>query len=517
MYRYLVAHLPGFRLERCGWDSPQSVVLVEEQRNALRIQSSSSAVQRQGVKPGMSLAAAQVLAPDLFIEVLDSEAESEDLTQLATQLLRISPNVAALPPDGIIAEIGGTRLTGHRLGDLAGQERAMMERIRLRLQELGHQSTIVIADDPETAHTLARWSTRNRAVPPGESRKALSTLPLEALALPGTDLIFLQGLGLQSIGEFAALPAASIAARMGSLGVTAHSMAQGRSQSRLMSPWTDQRPLMLTQELPDSVTQLDAMLFILNSMLRDACSRLATKGKAACQISLHFTLEEGLQSLSMQLGEPSRSPGRILQRLRNRLEHFQLAAPVVGLALEISESTIFKGSQAGLMNSERGSEAITDVMARIQDSLGRSRVGIPELQGRHRPETTWRARPLQSASLDSPQSERLLRLESRALNQDPVHHWQGAPSPSPPPRPPLMLEAPLTIDVRTPPEGIPLAVQVDGGWIEISSSSGPEQIETEWWRQPLHREYWHIHLEDGRSAWIYKEDGRWALHGWWDR
>jgi len=81
----------------------------------------------------------------------------------------------------------------------------------------------------------------------------------------------------------------------------------------------------------------------------------------------------------------------------------------------------------------------------------------------------------------------------------------------------LVLEAPLTIDVRTPPEGIPLAVQVDGGWIEITSSSGPEQIMTEWWTQPLNREYWHIHLTDGRSAWIYKEDGQWALHGWWDR
>jgi hypothetical protein len=80
-----------------------------------------------------------------------------------------------------------------------------------------------------------------------------------------------------------------------------------------------------------------------------------------------------------------------------------------------------------------------------------------------------------------------------------------------------MLASPLAIDVRTPPGGIPLAVQVDGSWVEITACSGPEQIQTEWWNHLLDREYWRVHLSDGRRAWIYKEDGQWALHGWWDR
>jgi protein ImuB len=279
---------------------------------------------------------------------------------------------------------------------------------------------------------------------------------------------------------------------------------------------------MLSQDLSDPVVQLDALLFILNSLLRDACSRLSTEGRAACQIALHFTLEQGLQTLSMQLGEPTRSPTRILSLLRNRLERFELAGPVTALALEVSESAPFDGRQAGLMDRGRRTEAIADVTSRLQDSLGRSRVSIPELQSHHRPETSWRAHPIRAAALDSPRTtaQSLARTEARILEQDPVHHWKGRPIHPLPPRPPLVLHAPLSIDVQTPPEGIPLSVQVDGSWMEIIASSGPERINTEWWMHSqghLNREYWRVQLADGRSAWIYKEDGRWALHGWWDR
>jgi len=372
MFRFLVAYLPGFRLERCGWQSPQSVILVDEQRSALRVQSSSPPVQQLGVEPGMTLAAARALEPELAIEVLDAEAETEDLEELAAQLLRISPSVASMPPDSLVAEVGRIRLSGYRLGDLAGSERAIMERTRLRLQELGHRATVVIADDPETAQAVARWGGRSLILPPGESEAALSQLPLGSLSLPEPEQVFLQSLGLQSVGDFARLPAASIATRMGAVGVAAHAMARGLGQTRLISPWTDQRPLMLSQDLPDPVVQLDALLFILNSLLRDACCRLSTGGQAACQISLHFTLEQGRQNLSMQLGEPTRSPTRILQLLRHRLERFELAGPVTALALEISESAPFDGRQAGLMDRGRRSEAIADVSSRLQDCLGRS-------------------------------------------------------------------------------------------------------------------------------------------------
>jgi hypothetical protein len=60
-------------------------------------------------------------------------------------------------------------------------------------------------------------------------------------------------------------------------------------------------------------------------------------------------------------------------------------------------------------------------------------------------------------------------------------------------------------------------VQLDGRWARITRMDGPELLAGEWWDRGFQREYWRATLGDGRRAWLYREDDRWALHGWWDR
>ena len=101
MFRYCVVHLPQFRIERCGWRAEDPVVLVAEEKNAMRVQCASSAAHEQGVRPGMSSAEARALLPTLKEEMLDVFGEERDLDELALQLLRVSPSIAALHPDGL--------------------------------------------------------------------------------------------------------------------------------------------------------------------------------------------------------------------------------------------------------------------------------------------------------------------------------------------------------------------------------------------------------------------------------
>jgi len=171
MYRTLVAHLPCFRLERCGWEAHQPVVLLAEDKRVLRVAAATPAAARQGVRAGMSAAEARALLPGLRTEVLDPEAERQDLESLAEQLLRLSPSVSTLPPDALVAELRGEAAE-------PGGERAALERARVRLQHLGHQARIAIADDPATALACATWGRHSHIVPPGESAYALAPLPL---------------------------------------------------------------------------------------------------------------------------------------------------------------------------------------------------------------------------------------------------------------------------------------------------------------------------------------------------
>lgn len=77
------------------------------------------------------------------------------------------------------------------------------------------------------------------------------------------------------------------------------------------------------------------------------------------------------------------------------------------------------------------------------------------------------------------------------------------------------LDAPRPVQVRTGAHGIPEAVRVDGTVLRVLSVRERWRIDDEWWRDPIHRIYHQVVLEDGRVATLYRDlvDGRWHLHG----
>ena len=558
MFRYLVAHLPTFRLERCGWDASQPAALVADEKSALRVQCATPVALRAGVQRGMTAAEARAVLPALQVETLDAPAEQDDLQDLATQLLRVSPNVATLPPDGLVAEI--SRVTGVPGPDglpRAGAERALAERVRLRLGQLGHAASVVIADDPATAWACAAWGRRSRVVPRGGGADALAHLPLASLDLPERELSLLTGLGLHTVGDFAALPPASVVGRLGPVAVAAHALARGQGPRPTIATWQDDESLALTQPLLDPVTQLDALIFILNALLRDAAARLAAAGQAAVRLVLRLGLDPqddgldddvrggparrapgGVQEISLRLGSPTRDPRHMLQLLRARLDTLKLAGPVCAVTLELPEPTPFDGRQRDMLDRQRAAEALDEVVARLQDELGADAVVVPQPTARHRPEAAWQPAPFtpgRSAllpALRGPVPCLADRLgQRRPDGSDPVRAWEGFPALPPPLRPTLLQQPPVTVDLRTvdlrsgpaspgpasPGLGSrPRQLHADGRWVDLVALDGPEQLAGEWWQGGFLREYWRATLADGRQAWLYQEDEQWALHGWFD-
>jgi protein ImuB len=513
MFRYLVAHVPSFRLDRCGWSPSQPVILVAEQHNALRVQAATPVALAAGIRVGMSVAAARALVPHVETELLDADAEAADLHALTTQLLPVSPSIAAMPPDTVVAEI--TRQPEVR----AGQERALVERVRIRMNQLGHSANIVVADDPTTAHHVARWCTSNTIIPPGQGAQALASLPLTALSIPTRDLTRLDNLGITTIGRFAQLPPAALSGRFSPPTLTAHALACGRAPTPTITPWSEEGPLSLTQELPDEVVELEALLFVINALIRDLTTRLLARGLATTQLELTFRLDGGRQqSIALRLGAPTRHPTAILDQIRHRLERFQLGGPVVALILTLPNPSPFDGRQIDLRDPQRTDEAIDTVSAQLQDALGNRSVLTARSIPRHRPEGAWRPVPFgTTVPRDGSASATALAASHEA---DPVDAWMGNPMPLMPERPPIMISPPQAVEVEAGPmtEGFPVsAVHVDGRWHAITHSQGPEQVAGEWWSQPFQRTYWQATLDDGRAIWLYREHGRWAVHGWWDR
>ena len=537
--RYLVAHLPIFCLERCGWTPDQKVLLADEDRNALRVQAATPAAASAGIRAGMTVTQARAICPSVQVERRIAHEESEDLSELATQLLRVSPTVAPLAPNALVAEISRTapvlaRSAGGAPPQRAGAERAMVERVRRLLSRLGHTARVVIADDPSTALACAAWGHTDRVIPPGAGSTALAPLPLAALGLPEDAHDLLLGLGIHTVGHCAELPPASVVGRFPPIVLMAHQLARGTVEPPALPSEADDTSVALRQNLPSPVVVLDALLFVINSMLRDLTAKLAVTSRAAVHLELSFGLEGGSwQHISIRLGAPTRHTARILGLIRTRMERVELAGPAETVILEVIDPIPFDGRQRDLIHQQRATEQLADVTARLQDTLGTANVGIPRLVDHHRPESSWRVETVALTKLDAPSVSlrpsatparaAVTRTEHRApqlctaLKQDPAAEWQGFSPPLPVRQPVLLLPQPVAIDVQTAAGGRPAALHHDGRWLSITTVDGPERRSGDWWEQrPFSREYWRASLRDGRKAWIYREDTRWALHGWWD-
>ena len=496
---FLAIHLPSFRLERCGWDPQVPTVLVAVERGAERVQALSLPAGNAGVRLGMTLAAARACLPELRLERLDPTGEVADLEALCTALVRFTPAARAVPPDALLLEVGAVALAP----------------IRACLAELGHVCRLVLAEEGGAALALARHARRDRVVPPGGLAEALAPLPVTALELPDVVQLSLHDVGIRTIGQFAALPTAALTGRYGPEIAIAHARAGGRAPpAALPVP----PPLVETSfhvDFSDAVEVLEAVLFVLNGLVRDLAASLERTGLAAMRVQVRLRLDPGEHLVPIRLGQPSRGPDRLFRLLRARLERVQLGAPVVGVGLELLESAPFRAMQAGLLERAGAIEPLPELCARLQDVLGLDAVCTPVLADTWCPEASWVPVPWGHPGPERPAAS---PVPDPSAPHEPVDGERAPPA--------VLLPSPSPLRVAAAPSGRPRALLLDRAWTPLPVVEGPERLAGEWWRADgWRRDYWRVGLPDGRRAWIFREalpgdedplSQRWYLHGWLD-
>jgi protein ImuB len=518
--RYLVCHLPGFRLERCGWDARQAVVLVAEQRSALRVQACTHLAAQAGVEQDMPLAAARALLPDLAVELLEPDEEAQDLAELAWQLSRFAPAVAPLPPDALVAELVPPRGGA----SLPTPEPALLCGARERLDLLGHGARVVVADDLFAARVLAAWAPRDLVVPPGGLATALAPLPLQALAPTHRLGRLLRDLGLRRVGDLAALSAADVAGRFGAEALRLQRLALGGLGSLPMASRVEGEALELRWELPAPVGTVEPLLFVIKRLCGDLCARLEAAGQGLVGMVLVLGLEgAGTLRLPVRTGRAVRDPERLLRLLRRRIEGLQLAAPVHELGLE-ARPVPFAGAQAPLLAGGRPLESLAGVAARLADSIGPAALFTPRPRDRWRPEAAWapaaafdeQGRFLEPGLVQAARVHQPAPTKRGAKDPDPAWPHEAWRFELPLPRPSLLLGEPRPVQLE-PRLGAPQRVQLEGRWHPVERCWGPELLSVEWWAAGLDRRYWAITITDGRGLWVFRELGHAFVHGFFDQ
>ncbi|HGG59256.1 MAG TPA: DNA polymerase Y family protein [Gammaproteobacteria bacterium] len=475
---WLALLLPDFPLQVVtGHDDGQPVAVYEPERQQPRIRVANRAARRAGIRPGMTLPAAQSLSGELLAIERDSNREAAALRQLAQWALQFTPLVSLQPPAGLLLEIGAS------LGCFHGLE-ALRQRIAAGLEPLGYHARQGVAPTPLGAWLLARAGWTEAVTDLDRLRELASELPVELLPLQARQQQDLQAMGIRSIGDCLRLPRADLGRRLGN-----ELLLQ---LDRLLGDQPDPRQGVEPPErfasqilLPNPVADSQPLLFILQRLLHQLKAFLDRRDAAARRLRLGLiSPQRPVEWLDLELLTPGDDPAHLLKLWQEKLERRPLQAPVEGLELQAPELAPRAPENGDLLSPRRHSERdFAQLLEQLRNRLGPNTLQRLDCLDDHRPQYACASRPWRPARSEG---------ENRA--------W---------PRRPLWLL----------PEPQRLPSRDDQPWLRgpLALLDGPERIESGWWDgQDQRRDYYIARSRQQQTLWIYRQrcaSGHWFLHG----
>ncbi len=237
-------------------------VLAEHQRGTQRLVAVNIAAEACGLHPGMALADARALVPDMHIEMLDPARGEAALDKCARWLRRYTPWVGAdTHPDshGLLLDISGC-------AHLFGGERQMLDDMRARFNRRSITCCIAVADTIGSAWALAHYGPDSLIIAPsGHGADAVTDLPPDALRLPEDARDLCRRLGLDSVAALAAFPRASLTRRFGPYPVMRLEQALGQA-GEMLNPCVPAPEFIVRENLAQGVTQLDVIAALTQNM-----------------------------------------------------------------------------------------------------------------------------------------------------------------------------------------------------------------------------------------------------------
>jgi len=414
--------------------------------------------------------------------------------------------------------------------------------------------------DGEPSGSSFRTGKHPEAVPSPVSRlpspASLGTLPISVLEPDPALATLLDGIGVETCGELAALEGESIEVRLGVEGVRLWKLARGEDDRLIFSPMPRELPHASLEWSDYTLTDTERLLFSVNALLGTVCEKLMERGSLSREMTLDLALANGATlTTAVRSGRATASRKTWLRLVRTLLERMVLPAGVVGLTLRAATVVTDVGQQGDLFDRGFATAAATEAaLASLAEEQG-DVVVVPENTAHPLVErrTKWVERPGTGDELpgtgdgrraagkrrkasgglstrdEPPEGARFLPVARRPSpvpgRSSPVPGSSSpvslVPSPDSSTLTLYLLPTPRAIEARTEERRdhvLPTGYRDGGAWYGILSAAGPDRVSGERWGEAYAREYFRCIVDDGGMVWLYHDaraDG-WYLHGWWD-
>ena len=430
---------------------------------------------------------------------------------------------------------------------------------------------------PAAETSAAEWSgaghsvsTTVLVVPPQQGRQFLASLPLTSLSDPvsplhseegGTETLLdvLWRLGIQTLGDLAALSEADVLGRFGWPGLLAHRLACGLDDRPLQAEAVGENAG-AEAEIDPPANRIETVAFMARSLADDMVARLARYGLDCVCIDIEAESDSGHASRRRWRHELRFNAAAVVDRVRWQLEGWHRSSerptgPVALIRITPCVVAPADGRQLGMWGARsEADERAAKALARLQGLLGAEAVTVPRLAGGRRPADTGRRVPLHAAEADagpaqdpptaaanrgkgkgrkSAKTTRTAATRDRKVKAGKAAEPADAPWPGrlPPPQPAVVLDRPEPITV-TDCGGDPVTVsgrgeasaapwQVTdskGGRRTVVAWAGPWPLDERWWRPAArHRQArFQLVLNDGSAHLCVLESGRWQREATYD-
>jgi protein ImuB len=470
--------------------------------------------------------------------VLGTGPDARAFEQVVTVVEEFCPQVEVLRP-------GTCALSARGPARYFGGEETLARKITEAALSRGFRCRVGVADGLFAAQLAAQAGPAGLVVAAGRTPAFLAPHPVSVLGSPElADL--LPRLGIWTLGEFAALPAAEAGSRFGALGALAHRLARG----------ADPRPLALRPPSADLSVQLDfdppveqaePVIFAAKTLAEQLHAGLATRGLACVRVQIQAVCADGKEITRLWRHDGLLSALAVAERVRWQLAGWQADQDGSGrdgparpgpsrlgaghvrargpehAGIQVGGITLLRlvpdqlvkdeGHQLGLWGDAFISDRVARAAIRVQALLGHGAVTRPMLSGGRSPAEQVTLVPFGDA-------------------RDPLfpedRPWPAqipAPTPAtvyPVPRPAVITddrEEPVTVTGRALVSAPPARLSADGGpWLAVTSWAGPWPVSERWWDpgSARRRARFQLVTEDGNAWLAVVQDGRWLIEASYD-
>ncbi|MDP9351074.1 MAG: hypothetical protein M3P51_06000 [Chloroflexota bacterium] len=369
------AHTPDFEIEVERKRQPLGgvpVVLGGSPHDRLPVRRVSQEAVREGVREGMPLREAAARCPSAVFLPYSEDLYREASARLISLLEEYSDSVE---PDGY----GCAYLEASGWGRLP--DRVKLARDLVGAARIGtvasplerHSLSVGLAPTKFTARLAARATSPGRTTPISGWMQDLflSGFPVEQLPFGEKNLRKLRRLGVRTIGEFAALPAAETKLQFGAEGVLARQLATGEDRRPVTPPHLP-RQLRAYHAFEPPLGDAEILRAVLGRLVGELRERLGEGTTSAVEVCL--VQEDGQEQLSeARLPFPSASTSDLLLAATRALERLPVQSEVQRLQVRLPVVAPDVARQASLWKIGRHSEQL-HALGRLREQFGPDRV-----------------------------------------------------------------------------------------------------------------------------------------------